>query len=73
MKDLCDLLEEQRLETLPHEAKTLETDGMEWFFDRRVAITPCAPRDHESWKRMVQGRGKTCRKAPKGQKYTRRR
>jgi hypothetical protein len=72
MKDLCDLLGDQRLESLPHEVRMLETDEMEWFFDRRIALTPCAPRDHASWKRMVQGKGKTCRKAPKGHKYTRR-
>lgn len=24
----------------------------EWFRDRPIALTPCAPRDIESWKRM---------------------
>ena len=72
MKDLCDMLADQRLEELPEEIDTLETENMEWFFDRRVSVTPCAPRDHNSWKRMVQNDGRTCRKAPKGKKFTRR-
>jgi hypothetical protein len=73
MKDLCMLLAEQRLEDLPNEAEVLESGPLEWLFDRRVSVTPCAPRDHASWKRMVQGKGRTCRKAPKGEKSTRRR
>jgi hypothetical protein len=73
MKDLCELLGDQRLEELPIDASVLDAGSLEWFFDRRVALTPCAVRDHASWKRMVQGRGRTCRKAPKGEKYTRRR
>lgn len=74
MKDLCTLLEDQKLEELPEEMDTLETqpESMEWFFDRRVSLTPCAPRDQKSWKRMVQNDARTCRKAPKGQKFTRR-
>ena len=72
MKDLCALLGDVRLEELPEDMDTLETSNMEWFFDRRVAVTPCAPRDHASWKRMVQNDGRTCRKAPKGTKFTRR-
>jgi len=72
MKDLCELLGDQRLEELPKEVNRLDAGPLEWFFDRRASLTPCAPRDHASWKRMVQGKGKTCRKAPKGLKYTRR-
>jgi hypothetical protein len=73
MKDLCDLLGETRLEELPKEVDALDTGNTEWFFDRRASLTTCAPRNHESWKRMVQGRGRTCRKAPRGEKDTRRR
>ena len=72
MKDFCDLLGEYRLEQLPITVQTLESTTPEWFFDRRVSLTPCAPRDHASWKRMVKNNARTCRKAPKGSKYTRR-
>lgn len=72
MKDLCTLLADQKLEELPEEMDTLETHDMEWFFDRRVAVTPCAPRDQKSWRRMVQNDARTCRKAPKGKRFTRR-
>lgn len=72
MKDFCHLLGERRTEQDPVETITLEHGPLEWFFDRRIALTPCAPRDHGSWKRMVQNKYRTCRKAPKGTKYTRR-
>lgn len=72
MKDFCDLLGTRRNEELPVEVNTLESTSPEWFFDRRVSITPCAPRDHMSWKRMSQGKYRTLRKAPKGTKFTRR-
>jgi hypothetical protein len=72
MKEFCDLLSEHRTEDIPLETSTLESVRPEWLFDRRVTLTPCAPRDHGSWKRMVQGKYRTLRKAPKGSKYTRR-
>jgi hypothetical protein len=72
MKDFCELLGDHRTENLPNEVNTLESSSPEWFFDRRVTLTPCAPRDHASWKRMAQGKYRTLRKAPKGEKYTRR-
>ena len=72
MKDFCDLLGTRRNEELPVEVNTLESTHPEWFFDRRVSLTPCAPRDHLSWKRMSQGKYHTLRKAPKGTKFTRR-
>ena len=43
-----------------------------WFYDRHSVLSPCAPRDKASWKRMVQTRGRTCRHAPRGKKFTRR-
>lgn len=73
MKDFCELLGTHRADGVPLEVNTLESTFPEWFFDRRVALTPCAPRDHASWKRMTQGKYKTLRKAPKGKKFTRRR
>jgi hypothetical protein len=72
MKDFCDLLGDYRLEELPLTVQSLESTNPEWWFDRRITLTPCAPRDHASWKRMVQNKGRTCRKAPTGKKFTRR-
>jgi hypothetical protein len=72
MKEFCELLGRNRLEELPLEVNTLESVAPEWFFDRRVTLTTCAPRDYASWKRMVGTAYRTCRKAPKGQKCTRR-
>ena len=70
MKQLCELLQDKytsnavKVSTLPF--------GTEWFRDRLVAFTPCAPRDVQSWKRMVRNKPRTCRKAPRGKKLTRR-
>ena len=69
MKTLCSLLSEQKGE--PTKVSTLPF-GTEWFRDRFVAVSPCAPRDTSSWKRMVQNKPRTCRKAPRGKKLTRR-
>jgi len=43
----------------------------EWWFDRMISLTPCAPRDRGSWKRMHKGRYFTPRKGPRN-KLTRR-
>lgn len=69
MRQLCELLSENvpdpvNVSTVPF--------GNEWFRDRFVALTSCAPRDTMSWKRMVQNKARTCRKAPRGKKLTRR-
>jgi len=37
----------------------------EWFFDRYLSLTPCAPRDRASWKRFHKGRYRTPKAAPK--------
>lgn len=37
----------------------------EWFYDRFLSLTPCAPRDKASWKRFHKGRYRTPRSAPK--------
>jgi hypothetical protein len=71
MLKLCELLRDTRtrpatpVESLPIGVK-------EWFRDRFVAMDTCAPRTSASWKKLVQGRGRTCRKAPRGKKFTRR-
>lgn len=73
MKDLCDLLGDASVESVPQEVDTLIVGpSPTWFYDRHVVLHPCAPRDHASWKRMVNGHGRTCRKAPKGKRFTRR-
>lgn len=70
MRQLCGLLQDKyttnavKVSTLPF--------GTEWFRDRFVAFTPCAPRDVSSWKRMVRNKPRTCRKSPRGKKLTRR-
>jgi hypothetical protein len=37
----------------------------EWLFDRYVSLSPCAPRDKASWKRLHKGKYRTPRSAPK--------
>ena len=70
MRELCELLQSKQDEE-PIKVITLPF-GTEWFRDRFVALTPCAPRDSASWKRLVQGHGRTCRTAPRGKTLTRR-
>jgi hypothetical protein len=70
MKDLCDLLADSRHE-LPEEVDCLRIGTPEWFFDRSMSLTVCAPRDHGSWKRMSKGVHRTCR-TRRGRKFTRR-
>lgn len=69
MRELCSLLNDRKREAV--KVSTLPI-GTEWFRDRFVEFTPCASRDAQSWKRMVQNHGRTCRKAPRGKKLTRR-
>lgn len=71
MKQVCSLLRD-KYSLAPKRVASLNTGNSEWFRDRLVAIRPCAPRDKESWKRMVQGKHMTCRNAPRGKKFTRR-
>jgi len=70
-KALCDRLEAQYGRVKPVPVTTLPTGG-EWFRDRRILLTPCAPRDVASWKRMCRERARTCRHAPRGKTFTRR-
>lgn len=69
MRELCTLLQENQ--GTPVKVSTLPF-GTEWFRDRFVAFSPCAPRDVQSWKRMVQNKPRTCRMPPRGKKLTRR-
>jgi len=70
MREICQLLKD----TFQNTAVKVSTlpIGTEWFRDRFVSFTPCAARDIHSWKRMVQNKPRTCRKAPRGKKLTRR-
>lgn len=70
MRELCELLKDRYTES-PVKVSTLPIGG-EWFRDRFVSLTSCAPRDRHSWKRLVQNKARTCRKAPRGKKLTRR-
>lgn len=70
MKDLCDILGDS-IHELPAEVDCLRIGSPEWFFDRPLSLTPCAPRDLASWKRMSKGHHRTCRHR-RGRKFTRR-
>jgi hypothetical protein len=71
MMKLCELLRDRR--DLPAtRVDSLSIGIKEWFRDRFVTMDTCAPRDVLSWKKLVQGHGRTCRKAPRGKKFTRR-
>jgi len=69
MEKLCTALSEMKHD--PVRVSVLPI-GTEWFRDRFVNFSPCASRDPKSWKRMVQNKPRTCRKAPRGKKLTRR-
>jgi hypothetical protein len=74
MKRACTLLTEKYSGEMQN-AAILETPTLgipTWFRDRRVVLSPCAPTDLSSWKRMCRGHPRTCRKSPRGKKFTRR-
>jgi len=73
MKQVCDLLT-QTYESKLAGATPMKTPAIgttEWFHDRFVSFTPCAPKDMSSWKRLAKGRHDTLRKPPRN-KLTRR-
>ncbi len=75
MKLICDGLTETCVSQLSNaqviDMPEISNKGLVWFYDRRVALTPCCPRDKQSWKRMAQGRYKTLRNGH-AEKFTRR-
>lgn len=71
MKQVCETLRDQYAGKTPKPVKSLPM-GTDWMYDRFVCLSPCAPRDKQSWKRMTRGKHNTCRKAPCGKKLTRR-
>jgi hypothetical protein len=71
MKQVCEALQPYYKPNAPI-VPTLVVGTPEWFRDRMVSLSPCAPRDKDSWKRMCRGRLRTCRHPPRVQKLTRR-
>jgi hypothetical protein len=70
MMRICELLEPKRTDGVPVETPVIgETT---WFRDRFVSLMPCAPTDLASWKRLVKGKPRTCRRPPPGKKLTKR-
>jgi len=65
-KDLCRLLT-QMYPPASAQPGPLPAAGStpEWFYDRYLCLTPCAPRDRASWKRFHKGKYRTPRTAPK--------
>lgn len=72
MKKVCDALGELVLGDTVQHFETPEIGPLKWFRDRFVSLSPCAVLDTASWKRMHRGNRRTCRKAPRGKKLTRR-
>lgn len=73
MKQVCDALTATYASQISgaHPVTTPTIGPSEWMFDRMVVLTPCAPRDRDSWKKMTHGRCRTLRRAPRN-KLTRR-
>lgn len=73
MKKVCEALTSAQKNNVSNATvvSNLAVGPSEWMFDRMVALTPCAPRDRESWKRMTRGRTRTLRAGPRN-KLTRR-
>ena len=73
MKQICNALTQKFASQVSTTriVDTPEIGTLEWFFDRRVSLTPCCTRDKSSWKRMVRGKYRTLRKGP-AVKFTRR-
>ncbi len=66
MKQICDAFTAKYASQVSN-AKVVdspEIGNIEWFYDRRVSLTPCCPRTKDCWKRMTRGRYKTLRKGP---------
>jgi hypothetical protein len=72
MKLLCEKLSEIYLPDKARDVSFLSFGNVRWWRDRMVAVFDCADQSVDSWKRMCQGRARTCRQAPKGKKLTRR-
>jgi hypothetical protein len=71
MKKVCDMLTEKYPKEQASVVKHLSIGPQEWFRDRLVNVSPCAPRDNGSWKKMTMGHRRTCRRGP-ANKFTHR-
>jgi len=65
MKQLCDILTQTYTASEAKPGPLPAVGRQEWFYDRFLSLTPCAPRDKASWKRFHKGRYRTPRSAPK--------
>lgn len=65
MRDLCAALTKRLSPTTARPGRLPAVGPAEWFYDRFVSLTPCAPRDKASWKRLHKGRYWTPTSAPK--------
>jgi hypothetical protein len=61
---------EDKIEHAPT-ASYLTLGNPQWFRDRPVSFTHAAPRDVASWKRLVKGRARTCKRRSSN-KFTKR-
>lgn len=73
MQDLCAILTETYSATEAETGPLPAVGPQEWFYDRFLSLTRCAPRDRASWKRFHKGRYRTPREAPKTRLTLRRR
>ena len=71
MKKVCEMLTDKYPKEQGIPVRQLSFGTQEWFRDRLVNVSPCAPRDIVSWKKMTAGRHRTCRRGP-ANKFTRR-
>lgn len=65
MRDACALLAKTYSPASATSGTLPAVGPAEWFYDRFLSLTSCAPRDKASWKRFHKGRYRTPRKAPK--------
>jgi hypothetical protein len=72
MREVCTLLTKSFRPTDARSGLLPAVGPQEWFYDRYLSLTPCAPRDRASWKRFHKGRYRTPKSAPKT-RLTRRR
>jgi hypothetical protein len=65
MREVCTLLTKSFRPTDARQGLLPAVGPQEWFYDRYLSLTPCAPRDRASWKRFHKGRYRTPKSAPK--------
>lgn len=65
MQELCRILTDVYPASEAKPGPLPAVGPQEWFYDRFLSLTRCAPRDKASWKRFHKGRYRTPRNAPK--------